>query len=85
MPPPLAGLVHVDRICPLPSPDWSTSTEYAPSPRRIGPHRQNMRFGLATRRGACRRRGECGADADAGRHAGALRGDFRGDDLGGGT
>eukprot|EP00959_Pyramimonas_sp_CCMP1952_P303871 6359229-Pyramimonas_sp.AAC.1 len=28
-PPPLTRFVHVDRICPLPSPDWSTSTEYA--------------------------------------------------------
>eukprot|EP00976_Prorocentrum_cordatum_P025695 522270-Prorocentrum_minimum.AAC.1 len=34
--------VRIDRICPLPSPDWSASTEYAPSPRPIGPHRQNM-------------------------------------------
>eukprot|EP00976_Prorocentrum_cordatum_P073985 1181342-Prorocentrum_minimum.AAC.5 len=42
MPHPLTRLVHIDRICPLPSPNWSTSTEYAPSPHPIGPHRQNM-------------------------------------------
>eukprot|EP00976_Prorocentrum_cordatum_P011965 240746-Prorocentrum_minimum.AAC.1 len=35
-------LFHIDRICPLPSPDWSTSTEYAPSPHPIGPHRHDM-------------------------------------------
>eukprot|EP00976_Prorocentrum_cordatum_P098685 1191518-Prorocentrum_minimum.AAC.3 len=28
--------VHIDSICPLPSPDWSTSTEYAPSSHPIG-------------------------------------------------
>eukprot|EP00959_Pyramimonas_sp_CCMP1952_P018029 382018-Pyramimonas_sp.AAC.1 len=37
MPPLLTRSVHVNRICPLPSHDWSTSTEYAPSPRPIGP------------------------------------------------
>eukprot|EP00976_Prorocentrum_cordatum_P057246 1154493-Prorocentrum_minimum.AAC.1 len=37
--------VHIDRICPLPSLDWSTSTEYAPSPHPIGPHVCNQPTG----------------------------------------
>eukprot|EP00976_Prorocentrum_cordatum_P043230 875487-Prorocentrum_minimum.AAC.1 len=35
-------------ICPLPSPDWSTTTEYSPSPHPIGE---------LTRWGSCRRAG----------------------------
>eukprot|EP00976_Prorocentrum_cordatum_P007412 147791-Prorocentrum_minimum.AAC.1 len=36
MPPLLTRWVHIDRICPLSSPDWSTSTEHALSSRPIG-------------------------------------------------
>eukprot|EP00976_Prorocentrum_cordatum_P095910 1190349-Prorocentrum_minimum.AAC.2 len=41
-PPPLTRLVHIDRIGPLPSPDWSRNCgSRQSSAHPIGPHRQN--------------------------------------------